>query len=109
MRYKKLNAYRFYLKKEDCGRDDVEVLVECRADSTQPERGNCFVDYWLNLRDYGFRAHIAGIWLSATKDNLLDKIKLHMMRDLERHIKLYEQYIEVLEKHLEQIEDDNSF
>ena len=98
MRYKKLNAFRFTLTEEECGRDDVEVTVEYRVDQTDPKRGNCFVDYWLNLRDYGFRSHLGGIWLTADKDTILPKIKLHLLRGIEGQIRQYEREVAWLEQ-----------
>jgi hypothetical protein len=98
MRYKKINTFRFFLTKEECGRDDVEVTVEYRADQSQPQRGNCFVDYWLNLKDYGFRSHMNGIWLTVTKENVVEKIKLHMLPGIKQQIKMYERFIGVLEE-----------
>ena len=108
MQYKKLNAFRFFLTQEECGRDDVEITVEYRVDQSDPKRGNCFVDYWLNLRDYGFRSHLGGIWLHADKDTLLPKIKLHMLRGIKDQIRLYEQEINWMEQARE-AEEDTAF
>ncbi len=98
MHYKKLNAFRFFLTQEECGREDVEVTVEYRVDQSEPKRGNCFVDYWLNIKDYGFRSHIAGVWLTADKDTILSKIKAHMLPKIKEQIRAYERYIECIEE-----------
>ena len=105
MQYKKLNAFRFFLTEEECGRDDVEVTVEYRVDQSDPKRGNCFVDYWLNLRDYGFRSHMGGIWLTADKDTILTKIKAHMLPYVEEQVKAYERYIGWIESAEEDLEE----
>ena len=105
MQYKKLNAFRFFLTEEECGRDDVEVTVEYRVDQSDPKRGNCFVDYWLSLRDYGFRSHMGGIWLTADKDTILTKIKAHMLPYVEEQDKAYERYIGWIESAEEDLEE----
>lgn len=105
MQYKKLNAFRFFLTEEECGRDDVEVTVEYRVDQSDPKRGNCFVDYWLNLRDYGFRSHMGGIWLAADKDTILTKIKAHMLPQVEEQVKAYERYIGWIESAEDDLEE----
>ena len=106
MHYKKLNAFRFFLTQEECGREDVEITVEYHVDQSEPKRGNCFVDYWLNLKDYGFRSHIAGVWLTADKDTILPKIKSHMLPKLKEQIRAYEQYIKWIEEAEERNEDE---
>lgn len=106
MRYKKINTFRFFLTEEECGRNDAEVTVEYRADQSEPARGNCFVDYWLNLKDYGFRSHMSGIWLTVTKENVVEKIKLHMLPNIRRQIRIYEQFIDILEQQETFVDDD---
>lgn len=104
MHYKKINTLRFFLTQEECGRDDVEVTVEYRADKSNPNRGNCFVDYWVNIKDYGFRSHMGGVLLSVNKDTIIAKIKAHMMPFVEEQIKLYERYVELIENYEESLE-----
>lgn len=103
MKATKVNSIRFYLTKEECMRDDVEILAEYRIDNSNPSKGNCFVDYWINIKDYGFRSHIMGIWLNVTKENIVSKMKLHLTRGIDGFIEDYEREIEILEN--AQIED----
>lgn len=105
MRYKKVNTFRFFLTEEECGRNDIEVTVEYRADPSQPKRGNCFVDYWLNVKDYGFRSHMSGIWLTVNKENVVEKIKLHMLPAIKQQIRIYEKMMDVLEEQEENLQD----